>query len=54
MSENTSKIHLEILDEKRQEVFLKLQPILKDFTLGGGTALALQIKQRQSFDFDFW
>lgn len=54
MSENTSKIHLEILDKKRQEVFLKLQPILKDFTLGGGTALALQIKQRQSFDFDFF
>lgn len=54
MSENTSKIHLNILDEKRQEVFLKLQPILKDFTLGGGTALALQIKQRQSFDFDFF
>lgn len=54
MSENTSKIHLEILDEKRRDVFLKLQPILKDFTLGGGTALALQIKQRQSFDFDFF
>ncbi len=54
MSENISKIHLEILDKKRQEVFLKIQPILKDFTLGGGTALALQIKQRQSFDFDFF
>ena len=54
MSENTSKIHLEILDKKRKEVFLKIQPILKDFTLGGGTALALQIKQRRSFDFDFF
>ncbi len=54
MSENTSKIHLEILDKKQQEVLQKLQPILSDFTLGGGTALALQIQHRRSFDFDFF
>ncbi|MDO8513840.1 MAG: nucleotidyl transferase AbiEii/AbiGii toxin family protein [bacterium] len=54
MSENISKIHLEILSKQQQEVLLKLQPVLKDFVLGGGTALALQIKHRQSFDFDFF
>lgn len=54
MNENISKIHLEILDKERQEVFSKLQPILKDFTLGGGTAIALQIQHRQSYDFDFF
>lgn len=54
MSKNISKIYLNILDKNRQEVLSKLQPILEDFVLGGGTALALQIKQRQSFDFDFF
>lgn len=54
MNENISKIYLNILDQKRQEVLSKLQPILADFVLGGGTALALQIKHRQSFDFDFF
>lgn len=54
MNENISKIHLDILDKKRQEVISKLQPITKDFILGGGTAIALQIKHRQSFDFDFF
>ncbi len=54
MNKNTSKIHLEILNKERQEVFLKLQPILGDFTLGGGTAIALQIQHRQSYDFDFF
>lgn len=54
MSENISKIYLNVLDKNRQAVLLGLQPILGDFVLGGGTALALQIKQRQSFDFDFF
>lgn len=31
-----------------------LSAVLGDFVLGGGTALALQIVHRQSFDFDFF
>ena len=54
MKENTSKTFPEILDPDQQKALLKLQPILKDFVLGGGTALALQIKHRRSFDFDFF
>lgn len=54
MNENISKIHLDILDHKRQEILAKLQPVTKDFVLGGGTAMALQIQHRQSFDFDFF
>lgn len=54
MNNNISKIHLDILDKKRQEVLEKIIPLVRDFTLGGGTALALQLKHRVSFDFDFF
>ena len=47
-----SKIHLEILDEKRQDVFQRLKPFAKHGCLAGGTALALQINHRRSVDFD--
>lgn len=54
MNKNTLNIHLEILDKKRQEVLQKIVPFTKDFVLGGGTALALQLIHRKSFDFDFF
>ncbi|MCH7730370.1 nucleotidyl transferase AbiEii/AbiGii toxin family protein [Patescibacteria group bacterium] len=47
-----SKIHLEIFDKERLEVFRKLKTFRKLGVLAGGTAIALQIKHRKSFDFD--
>lgn len=54
MNKNILNIHLEILDKERQEVLQKLTPFTKGFILGGGTALALQLNHRKSFDFDFF
>src|SRR3989304_296448 len=47
-----SKIYLEIFDEERLWVFEKLVFFNKVGILAGGTAIALQIKHRKSFDFD--
>lgn len=47
-----SKIHLEIFDKKRQEIFYKLDNLKKIGYLAGATALALQIKHRYHLDFD--
>lgn len=49
-----SSIHLEILDKKRKEVFGRLKAFKKKGYLAGGTALALQIRHRYSFDFDIF
>ena len=49
-----SKLFLEILDDKRKEAFNKLVSFKSDGVLGGGTALALQINHRKSFDFDIF
>lgn len=54
MNKNTLKLHLDILDNTRKEVLQKLLPLSQGFVLGGGTALALQLTHRQSFDFDFF
>ena len=54
MNKNILNIHLELLDKKRQEVLQKLTPFIADFVLGGGTALALQLAHRKSYDFDFF
>ena len=54
MNKNISKIHLDLLDKKRQALLQKLIPNLTDFVLSGGTALALQLGHRKSFDFDFF
>ena len=54
MNKNILNMHLDILDNKRQKLLQKLLPIAKDFVLGGGTALALQLAHRKSFDFDFF
>jgi len=42
------------LDQKRQKLLEAIGNIADTFVLGGGTALALQIKHRQSFDLDFF
>ncbi len=54
MTKNISSLHLDILNKARQEALKKLLPLAKDFVLGGGTALALQISHRMSYDFDFF
>lgn len=51
--ENT-KLHLDILDEKRKSILPILSSFKGDFYLAGGTALALQIGHRDSIDFDFF
>lgn len=51
----SKKIQLSILDSHRQEIFSKLYKVLGDeYYLAGGTALALQIGHRESFDFDLF
>lgn len=47
-----SKIYLDVLDEPKQRVFAKLASFKRHGYLAGGTALALQIQHRRSFDFD--
>lgn len=54
MNKNILKLHRELLDKKRQETLKRLEPFFSDFVLGGGTALALQLVHRKSFDFDFF
>ena len=49
-----SKIFLEILDDQSRETFEKLKPFGDTCYLAGGTALALQIAHRRSFDFDLF
>ncbi|MGX2985340.1 nucleotidyl transferase AbiEii/AbiGii toxin family protein [Helicobacter sp. 23-1048] len=49
------KLHFEILPKEQKEIYPYLK-VLKDmdFTLFGGTALALQLGHRESVDFDFF
>jgi predicted nucleotidyltransferase component of viral defense system len=49
-------LRLDSLPEKTLKVFecLAVNERLRDFTLIGGTALALQISHRKSEDLDFW
>lgn len=54
MNKNILKLHLDILDSARKSLLQALIPLTTRFVLGGGTALALQIAHRQSFDFDFF
>lgn len=51
---NMPEIYPEILDPKRQTVFTKLKAFNQNGYLAGGTALALQIKHRKSYDFDIF
>ena len=47
-------LHLEILDDKRREIFNRLSHFKSLGYLAGGTALALQIGHRVSYDFDIF
>src|SRR3989344_5996495 len=49
-----SELFLDILDPKRQTVFKKLAIYSSKGYLAGGTALALQLGHRKSFDFDIF
>ncbi|TSC85486.1 MAG: hypothetical protein G01um101416_837 [Microgenomates group bacterium Gr01-1014_16] len=48
------QLHLESLDEHRRKVFEKLGSFRSQGVLAGGTAIALQIGHRRSFDFDIF
>jgi hypothetical protein len=54
MLKTISKPHTEILDEKRRSILELLVKNFSGFVLGGGTAAALLIKHRKSYDFDFF
>ncbi len=45
-------IHLDLLDNQRREVLNRLEKFKDEMVLGGGTALALQVGHRKSYDFD--
>lgn len=51
MKTNTSKLHLALLDDKRKKVLDMLPKVSKQAVLGGGTAIALQLGHRKSYDF---
>ncbi|MFA7209134.1 MAG: nucleotidyl transferase AbiEii/AbiGii toxin family protein [Parcubacteria group bacterium] len=48
------KLHLEILDQERENIFQKLSTFRSLGYLSGGTALALQLGHRVSYDFDIF
>lgn len=54
MKGSISKIHREILDTKRVNLFTKLSRFKRIGYLAGGTALALQLGHRRSVDFDIF
>ncbi|RDU53349.1 hypothetical protein CQA49_06795 [Helicobacter sp. MIT 00-7814] len=55
METKTIKPRLDILPPEQLKIYQHLGQITKlDFTLFGGTALALQLGHRQSIDFDFF
>lgn len=47
-------LHLEILDQERKKIFQKLGAFSSVGYLSGGTALALQLGHRVSYDFDIF
>lgn len=49
-----SDLHKELLTEKANNQFKKLENFSDEFYLAGGTALALQIGHRISLDYDFF
>lgn len=48
------RLHLEILDAKRDAIFKKLSAFKASGYLAGGTSLALQLGHRLSYDFDIF
>ena len=49
-----STLRHEIFDPDRTEIFQKLKPFNRIGVLAGGSALALQLGHRKSFDFDIF
>ncbi len=47
-------LHLESLDEERLKIFKQLRSFSNMGVLAGGTAIALQIGHRKSYDFDIF
>jgi hypothetical protein len=47
-------MHQEILNAKQKKILPLLKNFKKDFSLAGGTAIALQLGHRHSLDFDFF
>lgn len=54
MKQPILKLQREILSQEQLRLLNILENHFKEFVLGGGTALAMQIKHRKSFDFDFF
>ena len=54
ISQQRLKTYTGVLNQKRQQVFEKLGAFSRQGFLAGGTALALQIGNRFSYDFDFF
>lgn len=54
MPKNISKLHYEILNNERQKIWHWLKEFKTQGVLGGGTALALQLNHRLSYDFDIF
>ena len=49
------KLFKEILPKEQQEIYDNLKQVTElNFTLFGGTAIALQLGHRKSVDFDFF
>jgi hypothetical protein len=47
-------LHLEILPKSQRQLWRELDQVPGEFTLYGGTAIALQLGHRQSVDFDLF
>lgn len=47
-------MHKEILNVKQKKILPVIREFKKDFSLAGGTAIALQLGHRRSLDFDFF
>lgn len=54
MKMTMSKLYLDILNERQRQVLRSLKGFSEYGYLAGGTALALQIYHRRSFDFDIF
>jgi|GEM_PF-578468 len=52
MKVNMSQLYTDFLDNRRKQVLSQLKSFSNIVTLGGGTALCMQINHRRSYDFD--
>ena len=54
MKKSMQKLYFDILSENQKKAFLDLKVFSKYGVLAGGTALALQLGHRKSYDFDIF